>query len=864
MTLIKRIHCVLDREPESYHATMAPPLGVHSLNLNFECELGAPGLPNAADETEAEAAYAQFLQTIGSANAVAFYAYRIVQDGAAWRAELLEPVALHLESEDRSDPRLLLDWLAEHPGRNGHWTVPSQQAGGEALVSITEADARVTHLLRASQFWSAPVAHQFGLTHVVGLPDDAVTCIVLPIPLGETPLDTLAATLPTSDATLWEMLLPSWGDLDDVLYRTNQLQTDPQVMPDFLDSAGYLKVNPDAEYMRRVLDWFERGWAGLMSNGPALLGTLAKADPTRFEPSWTPFPEQAPRTSTLTAPEARWLAMSGLCAGLDPIIVAMTRPASERQAEGQILAAIVTHLLEAFALRPSAHVPQDAAGMTAGLRLFLSNSVLLRKHDPSTPVDPAEMSKALRAVYDIRGGAEKSVATQILDLLLADPKDLAALDEASVRRLAREVSRDAARQPLGFAEDPFDQVLEHVHTLNAERGSEAAIIRVFETAADGASVPDAIWNQLCPAVGPATPEERQEALVTVLGAWQNFLAQLNGSFNGAEAVRRSTSADFAQALVTFYLANNTEGGNVAGEQIVAHAMAADYFATRLLGATATQHCFDEPVGTLPRLQPDGTKLEAAAIEVLRAGLTAFYQEAIAPIATLDPASIRFVADMAPQPLPIQVTAQAGADDLDAFATDFNGIGLAVRRLDRLAGVPDRWTHAQLAEFNLYEAKPAKTDDAAAPLLEGIRQWMPPPPDGRAPIFLDYNGFPLASQAATSAGSDPAAAQLYRRPPVYTADVASPDGFAPVPRLAYGRRFEAFSFATTNAGNLPLALQKSADQPWLPRADFDPSTADVYEASYQRRTAVGSVSIDEAPEARKIGSAIAGVRPLSSD
>ena len=473
------------------------------------------------------------------------------------------------------------------------------------------------------------------------------------------------------------------------------------------------------------------------------------------------------------------------------------------------------------------------------------------------------MSEALRAVYDIRGGAEKPVAAQILDLLLADPKDLAALDEASVRRLAGQVSKDAAAQPLGFAEDPFDQVLEHIHTLNAERGSEAAIIRLFESAAGGASVPDAIWNQLCPAAGPATPEERQEALVTVLGAWQSFLAQLNGNFNGAEAVRRSSSADFAQALVTFYLANDTEGGNAAGAQIVAHARAADYFATRLLGASAPPHCFDGLAGTLPRLQPDGAKLDAAGVEAIRAGLSAFYDEAIAPIAMLDPASVRFVADMAPHPLPIQISAQADADDLDAFATDFNGIGLAIRRLDRLAGVPDRWAHAQLASFDLYEAKPEKAE-AAAPQPEGIRQWMPPPPDGRAPIFLDYNGFPLASQAATSAGSDPAAAQLYRRPPFYAADVTSPDGFAPIPRLAYGRRFEAFSFATTNAGSLPLALQKSADEPWLPSADFGPSAAAVYEACYQRRTAVGAVSIDEAADARKIGSAIAGVRPLSSD
>ena len=388
MTLIKRIHCVLDREPEGYHATAAPPLGMHSLNLNFECELPAPGLPGAGDEAEAKAAYAQFLQALGSANAVAFYAYRIVPDGAAWRAELPEPVAFHLESAERSNPKLIMDWLAQHPGRDGHWTVPSQQAGGDALVSIKEADARVTHLLRASQFWSAPVAHHFGLTHIVGLTDDAAPRIVLPIPLSQTPPETLVATLPTSDATLWELPLPSWGDLGDVLYRTNQLQTDPQVMPDFLDSAGYLKVNPDAEYMRRVLDWFERGWAGLMSNGPALLGTLAKADAARFEPGWTPFPEQAPRTSTLTAPEARWLAMFGLCAGLDPIIVALTRPASARQAEGQILAAIVTHLLEAFTLRPSTHVPQDAAGMTAGLRAFLDKSVLLRSHDPATPADP--------------------------------------------------------------------------------------------------------------------------------------------------------------------------------------------------------------------------------------------------------------------------------------------------------------------------------------------------------------------------------------------------------------------------------------------------------------------------------------------
>src|SRR5262249_6537102 len=78
------------------------------------------------------------------------------------------------------------------------------------------------------------------------------------------------------------------------------------------------------------------------------------------------------------------------------------------------------------------------------------------------------------------------------------------------------------------------------------------------------------------------------------------------------------------------------------------------------------------------------------------------------------------------------------------------------------------------------------------------------------------------------------------------------------------------FITSNAGTLPRALQKSENEPWMPKAEVEEPKPELQEevvgtADCQRRTAIAQMELREADgQARRIGVSIDGVMPLATD
>ncbi len=228
------------------------------------------------------------------------------------------------------------------------------------------------------------------------------------------------------------------------------------------------------------------------------------------------------------------------------------------------------------------------------------------------------------------------------------------------------------------------------------------------------------------------------------------------------------------------------------------------------------------------------------------------------------ASTVFTPDSKPEPLPIQVCKNFDAQLIDQFGWDFNGLAFAIRRLDLLPD-GDLWAHANLASFHFYQSDKAESDDV--PLA--IDPILPVTVDGRGLMFVNYEGFPFSSAAFSQTRLDQEGGATVK--PFYRSDVAdfgdeALGRFQPLPSLAYGRRFELFSFAVTKGGSLP---EKLADPtyPWKPKPEVEAPADPTFISSvlYQRRTALGAVVLTtQNRELTRVGQAIEGVQPLAND
>lgn len=224
-----------------------------------------------------------------------------------------------------------------------------------------------------------------------------------------------------------------------------------------------------------------------------------------------------------------------------------------------------------------------------------------------------------------------------------------------------------------------------------------------------------------------------------------------------------------------------------------------------------------------------------------------------------PVTSRFLPDLAPSPLTIQLTVDPVTDDeeLDLFSAAFSGVALVLRRtFDDKAYSP--WAYANLADFHpLSNPPPTALEDAITvqPLPTTIN-------DGRRSLFLHYDGLPFASsafdQSLPGAGADPLGKAFFGTD--YPGTLK--DGYQPLPTLAYGARYEICAHVVGRSGSLPAALQGS--QPWVPKAAISVDGAPTLKLVYSRRTAIGRTTISDGGATQRLGLLPPGLQPLSAD
>ena len=190
-------------------------------------------------------------------------------------------------------------------------------------------------------------------------------------------------------------------------------------------------------------------------------------------------------------------------------------------------------------------------------------------------------------------------------------------------------------------------------------------------------------------------------------------------------------------------------------------------------------------------------------------------------------------------------------------------GASIPTMRRIAG------RAQNLADLTWWPEPASGDRTVA---GAIHPMLPALNDGRAPMFIEYEGFPFASTELLQTKLDDPDAVPRQYEPFYQYGSAKPSGFAPVPRLAYGREFQSFAFVISNAGTLPLLNQAYAARPWTPKEVLDPPIKSkpqelIATGAYRRRTAIGQAAqVTKAAQlhTNRIGAPIDGVTPLASD
>ncbi|CAN7159117.1 hypothetical protein LJR098_000158 [Rhizobium sp. LjRoot98] len=907
------LHCVLDAEPDTYHPA-DPALKTLAVNLGFECVTDVlrnavigmdDGAKQKRQELEADENLArdQFRQFAKAVQQVRFHLYE-ADLGITGTCTLSHRGEITRQISDARAPNSaddIIAWLSKaappQTDSRHYWTTPDAGVAMDKPVEATTAPA--TYRLRAAHAWNAPVAHRLSLTHVLrleGIPQDGFY-VALPSFSGAAPSAILSGA---PHGELWDFTYDAGGGLGETIYRAQALEVPaaftavPQDINGFLSADGYLKVDPEAENLWRLTQWFEVRAASLMAPVTALAGPgTGSAEDAAYEAlfQWHYGSEKKPPLLDIPAPAAAWLTAASLGAALDPIIIGLMKPVSGNTTMGDILAPLMLNLFERYRddLAGAFALPEDCYSL-AKLTGLLRNTLSLHNPLMRTTADMADAGvrrafcESLKRVHGLQPtGAETPLEIQLLNVLLnAFASGTAvSLDE----KLRQNINGDGQAILHRALADAGQR-------LQDETGAETAIIRVFETTektGNGGEPVTGLPALFAAAFAATLNRSGDIALVNAVSgafteAWRSYRIQLDGPFNGAEAVRRDSASEFTKALLRF-AGEHKQTGMPAVQRLIAVATGAGYFAERLLRLPADPkkpepfaNGFHRIADSLvkvpfPTTWPDGiTPVTPAQILPF---FQASYRASLAPMTQLAATSSRFVPDHAPAPLPIQIAANIDGEEIDAFCDHFNGIAVAIRRIDTETRT-DPWAHASLAELTWpvpLTVDPSQT--APKPTVPAaLHPMLPATSDGRGPMFIRYEGLPFA---ATTFGNT-AAEALALAPEAFAsfyshgAHDTESSGFAHVPRLAYGRNFESFSFATTNAGSMPLSLQ--ADLPWMPKPVFEPPSKGgkpdpllVTTTCYQRRTAIGQMAVNEvvtANKPRRIAMPIDGVAPLAED
>ncbi|MBO0496210.1 hypothetical protein [Pseudomonas sp. Marseille-Q1929] len=866
MTLKKLLYCLVDPEPLGYYAES----GADAVNLSFECSGDVP-----TDVAEAKKPYESFLQFVQGP--ISFVSYRVDA------AELAAPVPIKTQLPAAALPvnNALFNWLEKRATSDRFWVA----TGDSAEVEVDEVGAG--SLLRAAQAWNAPVGHSHGLTYVIWRDLEAETAadsnavnprrVIVPI-VGEAPDSVLLGDdehhVDDEQNTLefkhsLGSKIPSLF-CHTVIFSKTEAETDAYP---FIKS-GYLKVNQEAAGLHRLLNGFEQRAASLLAVTPALLPPSGANNPGEDD-----YKNLYKRDENGNLPAIfTWAAITGLLTQLDAFVIALLRPLSSAESEGALLAPLITTIIDAInhANAPANPPAAVTARLTVPERRGVAEAVRnALRHSPiftaSDEHPPSRLIRALSVAHELTGPVDsESKVSRALLLALLDVKR----PEYPALALNNERYKELR---LAIGETPELTLLEKAlatlqATLYTETGAESAIIRLFESSVDPAGKESSVGS----VIAKELDLNASDALKKAVGeGWAQYCALLTGVFvNGADAVRHLCGLEFLTAVYANPIWHGEDSNKVKAAEVAELISNAEYFRGRLeVSSNATEARLFHKISDCLVKVKSAPFIDPLPLTVLEEHLSKAYNAAIRTVGDLSGERQRFVPDLIPQPLPMQIASDVSGDQLQTFLNDFNGIAIAISRNDS-PGNSRRFAHANLAALTWPGQDPGHETLSIQPFLPVVN-------DGRGHAFIEYHGVPFADSSYAhllDVPSDPGVTKEQpSRESFYQAGLSSKEPLE-LPRLAYGCRFESFAFATTNAGTLPLTLQATS-APWLPGPITAPGEAYIAKTVYQRRTAIGEVELVEgklekpgntqsflaAPKDRqRINRAISDVVALSSD
>ncbi|MER9410648.1 hypothetical protein [Mesorhizobium sp. M0589] len=860
------IHCLVEREPRSFHAGDVDGKTL-TFSVNLSLEVQAHG-ELVDDEKEAEDLFQSFFSQLPS---VRFWSWHYNPLTGLNNPELLDQV-----SDAPVDPNAFHGWLVERKAfaeGDRFWTT-AEDNDPDAAVDASRTTAFFNS--HAVSSWNAPIGHRIGVTHLVRFPTGKDgNLIVLPYfadPTEPPQFDRLVgaqadfyyrpdAQFPSFARTT---IFEPWKTRDPL----DPNGPTPIVDPD-IDLNGFLRLDTDADALSRYLANFEAKAASLLAATTGLISPDSNLDALEARIGIR-------NTGTNTVPiydwgGAVWYTMARLVGALDPWIISLMQPGKvPNDVGGDVLAPLAVTILDALdGMRtPNTPIPDyEPRHIHAAIRAVLAaRSALVRGRLVN---DPEALSHALRHVFGISPALTNADANKTAVADQPAGALVSLLLDAYHSNPGTGVADSRSYAFLGALKQPAAEILSVALTdleqqLHDEAGAERALVRIFEACEFASSAPPdspgTFASELAEALAALSTGGVAAPVLApaITEGWRAYRDLLDGPYNGAEAVRRAAAAAATRELLAV-ASKPLKVGDL--EKLVGEA---DYHRRRFEGEDGSRYldfiakCLVVPAGR--PAPPDFTS-----------ELEATYGFAAASIDLS--ANGRFIPDTFPRPLPIQTASGIDADGLDQFAHTFNGICVAIRRLDADEA---SWAYANLADL-------IWRPTANARLIPGaLHPVLPAVTDGRGTMFLSYEGVPFADQPDPGALGE--GMQHDVAVPFYAVSLHDFDhggAFELLPTLAYGRNFQSFSFAVTNAGTAPLGLQLDPKTPWMPREDiapladgtgtdqngkpWEPPTILEYECS--RRTAIAQTAIQEvrSPQSpARFGQAITAVYPLCKD
>jgi len=825
-------------EPESFYANTPSSNESHVLSvvLGFTSD----------DADSAQAANSAFLNAVKDCR---FLVYSFIIDpNDTSRATLVRETQIRAETKEWASPvglpNELENWLGDRPGNRWNSAPPS------VGTVITQSEITASPLLDAVANWPAPLPQAAGLTRLVRLSSvNSIrfeNLVIIPwFNAGEPsePLPPGKASKVPRETNQYDIVvqIPGFDGLAEYHVSTRSLKQPVADPGSLIDPAtGYLQVRHRNRETAAALKRIREYAPTLLWTFPQILSLLPD-DKTLSNASAV-----LPTMVLDDFKRAVWLGISGLATLLDPLLLSLTMAGTPR--EGPLISALIA-LIEAENENASQPLKVDLTNLVSDITRAVENCAGV--DNPGGTAQPKELASALIAAFDL----DFPEATRLAEHKSLLPVLLRVFYEYAPADLPSDFF-DFKAAELRFGHSLERQLLIELSLLGKTMQEESAIEAAGKRVLEYADIVGLLTNRVQGT--DSTDDAKKSHAQNLLTRFWGLLEQ---SFNGLDATRFAQGSLMEAALVKHTAATIS---HFWSDTDLKNGLAtSDWFKARagFLSASATPpqpgSSFAAIAAHLPLLSPDWLSDETKTDfkKVLEDGLAAIVTELFP-----NPTTRRFLPDSAPRNIPVQIAVDTDIFAGEAFQQRYNGVAILVRRK---GNSEPAWRYGNLAELKLsYMQDGAFSGQTIEPL-------QPVAVDGQSNLFFDFAGVPLASRAfeetkMLDAPAKPALATFYTAD-----DPESPIG-GPLPALAYGNTYNIAAHVVSKAGVLPIGLQRTADEPWLPKdppAGPGEDSGLFYEYEYHRTTAVGRVTLTEQLQdgaTARIGAEIKGVVPLSSD